>query len=142
MGFSGCCFGVVSLPKDFGVLPAPCDFGAVVAEASAGVVSFLGTFALASKTFAAAGGATRGFAAGTEAGTPIKAAFFWAGSSVVALATGLGGSAFAFGSAGLGDSTFGGGVDGGLGVFAFSASVLGDAFGASAFGGGEATARL
>ena len=135
---------MVSLPKDFGVLPAPCDFGAVVAEASAGVVSFLGTFAfaLASKSFAAAGGAAGGLAAGTEAGTPIKAAFFCAGSSVVALATGLDGSAFAFGSAGLGDSTFGGGVEGGLGVLAFSGSALGDAFGASAFGGGEATARL
>ena len=78
------------MPKDFGVLPAPCDFGAVVAEASAGVVSFLGTFALASKSFAAAGGAAGGLATGTEAGTPIKAAFFCAGSSVVALATGLG----------------------------------------------------
>ena len=133
---------MVSLPKDFGVLPAPCDFGAVVAEASAEVVSFLGTFALASKSFAAAGGAAGGLAAGTEAGTPIKAAFFWAGSSVVALATGLDGSAFAFGSAGLGESTFGGGVEGGLGVLAFSGSALGDAFGASAFGGGEATARL
>ena len=79
-------------------------------------------------------------AAGTDLGTPVKAAFFCAGSSVVALAAGCWGSAFAFGSAGLGDSTFG--VVGGLGDFAFCASVLGDAFGASAFGGGVVIMRL
>ena len=82
--------GVVSLPKDFGVLPAPCDLGAVVAAASEGAedVSFGGTFALASISFAAAGGAAGGLAAGTDLGIPVKAAFFCAGSSVVALATG------------------------------------------------------
>ena len=90
-------------------------------------------------TFAAAGGAAGGFAAGTDLGTPVKAAFFCADSSVVALATGCWGSAFAFGSAGLGDSTFG---FVGLGDFAFCASVLGDVFGASAFGGGVAIMRL
>ena len=58
-------------------------------------------------SFAVAGGAAGGFAAGTGLGTLVKAAFFCAGSSVVAFATAFGDSAFAFGSAGLGESTFG-----------------------------------
>ena len=92
----------------------------------------------------AAGGAAGDFATGTDLGSlVIMAAFFCAGSSVrvVAFAAAFGVAAFAFGTAGLGDSAFGAA---GLGDFAFWDSDLGDgafgasafALGASAFGGG------
>ena len=68
----------------------------------------------------AVGGAA-GFAAGTDLGSLVRAAFFCAGSSVVAFATAFGESAFAFGTAGLGESAFG---VVGLGDFAFGVAFL------------------
>ena len=122
------------MPSDLGVEPAPCDFGAVVFAGSATLggfegISCAGTFAVCCITLAA-GGAAGDFATGTDLGSLVVAAFFCAGSSLVAFATAFGVSAFAFGTAGVGDSAFG---VAGLGDFAFWASDLGDgAFGASA----------
>ena len=81
------------MPSDFGVEPAPCDFGAVVFAGSAILggfegISFAGTFAVCCITLAV-GGAAGDFAAGTDLGSLVRAAFFCAGSSVVAFATAL-----------------------------------------------------
>ena len=114
------------MPTDFGAEPAPCGFGAVVFAGSAILggfegISFAGTFAVCCITLAV-GGAAGDFAAGTDLGSLVRAAFFCAGSPIVAFATAFGESAFAFGTAGLGDSAFG---VVGLGHFVFWASVLG-----------------